>query len=61
MPKSYLRSRTDKISSEVKKNLYEKLENEKNEEITERMVHDISDQIEACLMKMAEVVEIPLG
>jgi len=61
MPKSYLRSRTDKISSEVKKNLYEKLENEKNEEITEHLITDISQQIERCLTKMAEVVEIPLG
>ncbi|MBQ2040911.1 MAG: Hsp70 family protein [Lachnospiraceae bacterium] len=61
MPKSYLRSRTDKISSEVKKNLYEKLENEKNEEITEHLITDISQQIERCLTKMAEIVEIPLG
>ena len=34
---------------------------EKNEEITERMVNEISSQIELCLTKMAEVVEIPLG
>ena len=61
MPKSYLRSRADKISSEVKKNLYEKLEHEKNEEITEHLISDISQQIERCLTKMAEVVEIPLG
>ena len=61
MPKSYLKSRADRISAEVKKNLYEKLEKEKTEEITERLVRDISDQIELCLTKMAEVVEIPLG
>ncbi len=61
MPKSYLKSRADRISAEVKKNLYEKLEKEKTEEITERLVRDISEQIELCLTKMAEVVEIPLG
>ena len=41
--------------------VYEHLEKEKNEEITERMVNEISSQIELCLTKMAEVVEIPLG
>jgi hypothetical protein len=61
MPKSYLRSRADRISGEVKAGLYEKLEQEKNEDITEKLVGDISDQIEMCLTKMAEVVEIPLG
>ena len=61
MPKSYLRSRADRISGEVKSNLYAKLEQEKNEDITEKLVGDISDQIEMCLTKMAEVVELPLG
>ena len=61
MPKSYLKSRADRISAEVKKSLYEKLEKEKNAEITERLVREISEQIELCLTKMAEVVEIPLG
>ena len=61
MPKSYLRSRTDRISGEVKASLYAKLEQEKNEDITGKLVEDISDQIEMCLTKMAEVVEIPLG
>ena len=61
MPKSYLRSRADRISDEVKAGLYAKLEQEKNEEITKKLVEDISGQIEICLTKMAEVVEIPLG
>ncbi len=61
MPKSYLRSRADRISGEVKSSLYAKLEQEKNEDITEKLVADISGQIETCLTKMAEVVEIPLG
>ena len=61
MPKSYLRSRVGRISEEVKDSLYAKLEQEKNEDITKKLVEDISNQIEMCLTKMAEVVEIPLG
>ncbi len=61
MPKSYLRSRADRISGEVKTGLYAKLEHEKNEDITRKLVEDISGQIEMCLTQMAEVVEIPLG
>ena len=61
MPKSYLHSRADRISGEVKAGLYAKLEQEKSADITEKLVGDISGQIEACLTKMAEVVEIPLG
>lgn len=61
IPKSYLKARLDVISEQVKNSLYEKLEQEKNEEITERLVKEISLQIETCLAKMAEVVEIPLG
>ena len=61
MPKSYLRTRADRISGEVKASLYEKLEQEKSEDITEKLVEDISSQIEMCLTKMAEVVELPLG
>ena len=51
----------DAISDEVKAGLYKHLEKEKNEAITERFIKDISTQIESCLTKMAEVVEIPLG
>ena len=61
IPKSYLKARLDTISKQVKENLYEKLEQEKNEEISARLVKEISSQIETCLTKMAEVVEIPLG
>lgn len=61
MPKSYLRSRADRISGEVKASLYAKLEQEKSEDITKKLVADISSQIEMYLTKMAEVVEIPLG
>jgi hypothetical protein len=51
----------EKLSSEIKDRLYSDLENEKNEEISGRLVKEISEQIEICLAKMAEVVEIPLS
>ena len=60
-PKKYFRSRLSKMTEEVKENLYETLEKEKNEEITDRLVGEISAQIEDCLSRMAKVVEIPLG
>lgn len=61
LPKNTIDSRLDVIAAEVRSNLYHTLENEKNEEITERLISEISSQIEECLTKMAEVVEIPLG
>ena len=54
-------NRIHRISSEVKANFYANLEKEKNEEITQRLAGEISGQIEECLKKMAQVVEIPLG
>lgn len=61
VPKNTIESRLDAISAEVRANLYHSLENEKNDEITERLITEISSQIEECLTKMAQVVEIPLG
>ncbi|MBR4457125.1 MAG: Hsp70 family protein [Solobacterium sp.] len=61
LPKNTIESRLDAISSEVRTNLYHTLENEKNEEIKTRLSQEISAQIEECLTRMAEVVEIPLG
>ena len=55
------KSRLQLISGNVRKDLLKSLEQEKNEEITARMVNEISEQIEECLTKMAAVVEIPLG
>ena len=54
-------NRLHRILSEVKSNFYSSLEKEKNEEITARLENEISTQIEECLKKMAQVVEIPLG
>ena len=61
LPVSYFESRLDKISEEVRDKFYQSLEQDKNDEISDRLVREISAQIESCLVKMAEVVEIPLG
>ena len=61
IPKSAFRSRMDSITDSVKESFYESLEKEKNDEISSRMTEEISGQIEHTLIKMAEVVEIPLG
>ena len=54
-------SRLETLSDEIRANFYRSLDEEKNEEITGRMVQEISSQIELCLTKMAEIVEVPLG
>ena len=61
IPKGSLNSRMEAMSAKIKEEFYKTLEDSKGAEITTRMVGDISDQIEQCLVKMAEVVEIPLG
>ena len=61
LPKRYFVSRMEKLTDEIRQNFYESLEKEKNDEITDRMVREISSQIEDCLLKMARIVEIPLG
>ena len=61
LPKRYFKGRMEKLTDEIRKNFYENLENDKNEEITDRMVREISSQIEDCLTKMARIIEIPLG
>ena len=61
IPRGYFMSRIEKVSDEVRSTFYETLEKDKNVEITKRLVDEISEQIEQCLTKMAEVVEIPLG
>ncbi|MBR2706909.1 MAG: Hsp70 family protein [Mogibacterium sp.] len=61
IPKGAFSSRTDSISADIKESFYETLDKEKSDEIRERMVAEISGQIETTLIHMAEVVEIPLG
>ena len=61
IPRSHFRSRVGAISGEVRDSLRETLANDKKDEISRRMVEEISAQIETCLTRMAQVVEIPLG
>ena len=60
VPRAHFEARIERLTEEVKASFYSNLENEKNAEITARMAAEISQQIEQCLSKMAEVVEIPL-
>lgn len=46
---------------EIKAKFLESLERDKSEEISGRLTKEISGQIEQCLLRMAEIVEIPLG
>ncbi len=61
IPKGYFRSRLSRMSSEVKQKFRENLAAGGTVETSERMASDIADQIETTLMKMAEVVELPLA
>lgn len=61
VPKSYFQNHMEEITDDVRASFYETFEKEKNEQISGRMVEEISSQIEECLTKMAKVVEIPLG
>lgn len=61
IPRGQFAARMKKIAPEVEANFHKSLENEKTEEISSRLVGEISGQIEQCLSRMAEVVEIPLG
>ena len=60
-PKRYFDNHIQEITDDVRASFYESLEKEKNTAISERLVNEISQQIEECLTKMAKVVEIPLG
>ena len=59
--RSAFRARLNPIARSLRRELAVRFEKDKNAEITARMVAEISQQIERCLGKMAEVVEIPLG
>lgn len=61
VPRGVFRARLDGVARTLRRELSERFEKDKNDEITARMVAEISQQIERCLTKMAEVVEIPLG
>lgn len=60
VPRGHFEARVERMTEEVKSSFYSNLENEKNAEITARLASEITQQIEQCLTKMAEIVEIPL-
>lgn len=60
-PKHSIENRKDILAGAIRQNFYYNSEEEKNAALTERMVEEISTQIEKCLTSMAEIVEIPLG
>ena len=55
------RARLNPIARSLRREIAARFEKDKNAEITAKMVAEISQQIERCLGRMAEVVEIPLG
>ena len=61
VPRNTFKSRLESLSADVKASFFESLEKEKNEQISARLREEITGQIEQTLVKMAEVVEIPLG
>ena len=60
IPRAHFEQRIERMTEEVKAGFHNSLENDKNAEITARMVAEISQQLEQCLSRMAEVVEIPI-
>ena len=61
VPKGAFRSRMKVLSADIRREFTDSLDSDRYDEITSRMVEEISQEIEVCLSKMAEVVEIPLG
>lgn len=61
IPKNYFESRMDRLTGEVKASFLKNIENEKAEEISGKMVNEISSELEQCLTRMADVVELPLA
>ena len=61
IPKRFFDSRIGTIKERVKQAFYENLQTEQGDKIRERLIKDISGEIEQCLTKMADVAEIPLG
>ena len=61
IPKRFFNSRIDTIKEKVKDAFYQNLQSEQGDKIRERLIKDISGEIELCLTKMADVAEIPLG
>ncbi|MBO4360908.1 MAG: hypothetical protein J5822_08525, partial [Eubacteriaceae bacterium] len=61
LSEKFFESRTEQIKEKVRGSFYENLSGDDGDTIREKMTDEISKEIESCLMKMARVVEIPLG
>ena len=61
VPKKFFSSRAEALKAKVRDSFYENLQTEQGGAIRERLIADISREIEQCLTHMAEVVELPLG
>lgn len=60
VPRGHFENRLGRMADEIKTAFLRSLEGEKNGDITGRLTREISEQIEQCLSRMAEIVEIPL-
>ena len=60
IPMRRFEARIEKETDAIRENFRANLAEEGSDELTRRMVTEISEQIEDCLTKMAKVVEIPL-
>lgn len=61
LPKKYIEKHLDRIKDDIRAKFYDSLQKEESGVITDKLAAEISRQLEECLNKMAEVVEIPLG
>ena len=61
VPRNYFESKLQRLCGEVKASFLKDLETDKGEDISVRMVNEISGELEQCLSRMSEVVELPLA
>ena len=61
VPAKFFDSRAGQIKESVQQKLYESLLGSGGDAMRERLISEISGEIDGCLSKMAEVVELPLG
>lgn len=61
IPAKFFDARAEQIKEKVKEQLYDTLREGAGDDMRAQLIGEISHEIESCLSKMAEVVEIPLG
>lgn len=60
VPRGHFENRLGRMADEIKTGFLRSLEGDKSGELAGRLTGEISEQIEQCLSRMAEIVEIPL-